>query len=373
MSFGAFDAIGFGRTDDAEAFSYGEQDSKKNYQVALQRVGVNAGRVRDETTSIFSGYEWQSSKAFVYFNGAVDRGSFVTNPSLADYVEYGVGHVDKNSVYVLSYQKIGPQFLPFDGFVSQPDVAGIQAFLRQTIYFGSARTLQDITFSNFLNDQVDHNGNPAFKADTAQLNLDFRHELTLHVFGGYAKNETFTGEYLPFNQNGVYLGYKTQTTTPTSITFSGGPYYHGSLAAWSYFTTVPVSRKIKLAIEADENTYTPGGLFVGREPTARQWLERASIDWQFNRYASFDIGARRIVGLNLPNAFQNPDLPPLPCGGMNPYSPFDCVIAGNVSAAFHFLAAHNEWYVVYGNPNDLSTLPAFYVKWIRYIGAGKGT
>jgi hypothetical protein len=95
------------------------------------------------------------------------------------------------------------------------------------------------------------------------------------------------------------------------------------------------------------------------EPTARQWLERASMDWQFSRYASFDVGARRIIGRNLPNLFEAPT--------------FDDVDAGNVSAAFHFLAAHNEWYVVYGNPNNLSTLPAFYVKWIRYIGAEKGT
>ncbi len=127
-------------------------------------------------------------------------------------------------------------------------------------------------------------------------------------------------------------------------------------------------------MEADENSYAPGGFYASREPFVRQWLERASLDWQFNRYSSFDLGARRITGRNLPDAYQPPDLPtPLACRAPNPYNPFDCVDAGNVSAAFHFLAAHNEWYVVYGNPNDLSTLPAFYVKWIRYIGADKGT
>jgi len=54
-------------------------------------------------------------------------------------------------------------------------------------------------------------------------------------------------------------------------------------------------------------------------------------------------------------------------------TPFDYVSAGNVSFAFHFLAAHNEFYVVYGDPNSLSTTPALFVKSIRYIGAEKGT
>jgi len=49
------------------------------------------------------------------------------------------------------------------------------------------------------------------------------------------------------------------------------------------------------------------------------------------------------------------------------------VSAGNVSLAFHFLAAHNEFYVVYGDPNSLATTPALFVKLIRYIGAEKGT
>ena len=47
--------------------------------------------------------------------------------------------------------------------------------------------------------------------------------------------------------------------------------------------------------------------------------------------------------------------------------------ATNVSAALHFFRENNELYVVYGNPNQLFTVPALYVKLIRYVGAGKGT
>lgn len=360
MTFAAFDAVGAaGRSDNAQALNYTINDADKIESLAIQRVGVNPPGFTDVTTSLFSGYSWQRAHAFVYYNAAFDSGTNVTDSSLARYVEYGTGHVDKNGVYGITFQRIGPQFSPADGFVQQPDVNGVAVFFNHTIHFDPKNWLQDIQYSNFFDSQNDHRGAPAFKAYNAQINFDLRNQFTLHIFGGYAKNETFDGQYLPFNQNGLYAGYKTQTATPTSIMYMGGPYYHGSLSSWSYLTTRPLMRDLKLSLEVDENSYAPGGTYAALEPAARQWLERASIDWQFNRFASFDVGARRILGRNLPNAFEAPT--------------FEFVNAGNVSAAFHFLAAHNEWYVVYGNPNNLSTLPAFYVKWIRYIGAEKGT
>jgi hypothetical protein len=57
----------------------------------------------------------------------------------------------------------------------------------------------------------------------------------------------------------------------------------------------------------------------------------------------------------------------------NPYNAGCFVDAGNVTLAFHFLMEQNEFYVVYGNANALSTEPALFLKWIRYIGAQKGT
>ena len=47
--------------------------------------------------------------------------------------------------------------------------------------------------------------------------------------------------------------------------------------------------------------------------------------------------------------------------------------ASNVTVAFHLLAAKNEFYIVYGDPNSLATTPALFLKWIRYVGAQKGT
>ncbi len=105
------------------------------------------------------------------------------------------------------------------------------------------------------------------------------------------------------------------------------------------------------------------------------WSRTIPSSVRASRDRLFDLGIRRIIGRNLPNAFQSPDLPTpqTPLGTLNGSAPFDYVSAGNVSFAFHFLAAHNEFYVVYGDPNSLATTPALFVKLIRYIGAEKGT
>jgi hypothetical protein len=67
---------------------------------------------------------------------------------------------------------------------------------------------------------------------------------------------------------------------------------------------------------------------------------------------------RRLIGPNLPVSFAPPDFTPLD--------------AANISVAYHFLSSKNEFYAVYGDPNSLSTKPALFLKWIRYIGAEKG-
>jgi len=164
------------------------------------------------------------------------------------------------------------------------------------------------------------------------------------------------GELLPFDYNAFFLGYKVNTNTPSYIRYAFGPYYHGQLDAWNYVSTLPLRRRLNLSLETDEDKYLttyPG------ETTTTQWLERATLDWQLSSDASFDIGTRRIIGGYLPNAVQPP--------------PFGAVSAGNVTVAFHFLDGRNEFYIVYGNPNSLATTPALYLKWIRYIGASKGT
>ncbi len=173
-------------------------------------------------------------------------------------------------------------------------------------------------------------------------------------------------ELLPFNQNSTTISYRANTATGSSVTYSHGRYYHGFLSSWYRGTSIRLARPLILSLELDNTHYVPDAAFgtgtSWNEIEADQVLERATLDWQFNHKASLDVGVRRIVGLFAPTGFGYVPTPAT--------APLDAM---NLTAAFHFLALRNEFYVVYGDPNQLSTVHALFLKWIRYIGAPKGT
>jgi hypothetical protein len=134
-----------------------------------------------------------------------------------------------------------------------------------------------------------------------------------------------------------------------------GHYYHGTLTSWTRSVTIPFTHKAALVLEGDDTIYASA---VAAEPDAKQWLERASLNYQMNHTLSFDFGMRKIIGFSQPFAF----------------APTPTFLNGtNISAAIHYFRGNNELYIVYGDPNRLNTVPALFVKLIRYVGAGKGT
>lgn len=88
-------------------------------------------------------------------------------------------------------------------------------------------------------------------------------------------------------------------------------------------TTLRAGSRGLLTLGINRVAYNPT---VSLDPAAVQLLEHAGFDWQFSRNASFDLGVRRIIGSNLPNAFQPPDVasaPPPFFGVVNRPLPFD--------------------------------------------------
>jgi hypothetical protein len=358
LTFSAFDAIGDTRSDQAIALDYNVETKQNAYGVNVQRVDVNEDDpgLYDQLTSITTGVNNQHTHFFLYGNAAMERGSLVTNPGQANYLEAGGGYASSTTAVVANYQTIGAQFDPVDSYVAQSDITGYELFARKIWNFSPHALLHDFYAQTFYAWFHNEYGQPAQVQANESVYFDFKDLLTLRLYGSYAGLKVLDGEFLPFDGNSIYLGYKIATNTPSYVQYTGGPYYHGHLDAWSYVSTIPVHRKVRLRLEADENNYLthyPG------EVSGAQWLERATLDWQFNRDASFDFGVRKIIGQNLPNSYQVPDFTP--------------VNASNITAAFHFLASKNEFYFVYGNPNSTSTTPALYLKWIRYVGAPKGT
>ena len=357
VTFGAFDAIGYGRVDQAMAYDYGRSSPENFLAANFQRVAVDtATGIHDELESFQGGAGNQKTHMFVYLNAAFERGSLVPTPGQGNYFEYGGGYAGPTAIVVLNAQRVGAQFSPVDSFVPQTDLTGYEFFGKKTWTFKPGYFLHDVQVQDFYARYHNRFGQTDQTDASESVQLDFKNLITFRVNPSVSAVQVPSGELLPFDGNTLYLGYRVNTATPTYVQYSGGPYYHGELNAYRAVTVLPLRKRLHLTLEADEDKY----LTVARgESTTNQWLQRASLDWQISKDASFDVGGRRIVGTFLPNAFQLP--------------PFAYVNAGNVSVAFHYLSSRNEFYVVYGDPNSLATTPALFVKWIRYIGAPKGT
>lgn len=377
MTFAAYDALGDDRTDQAETANYNYEDSKNNLSVNLQRVAVDAYGLNDDTESLDAGYLNQRTHFGVWTNNAFESGSLVSNTSLAQYHDGGVLYVDSTTVLLAGPQRVGAQFNPLDGYVQQSDVLGYIGYLKHQFNFAPSFWLHDILVTDFYGRYWNRFGQLSQADDSPQINFDLKDLLSVHLYANQSGVRTISNELLPFDDQGVYLGYRVNTNTPSYVEYTGGPYYHGHLDAWTYLSTLPLTRRMHVTLETDEDRYDTAH---AGETSTTQWLERAALDWQPTRELQLDLGIRRIIGPNLPNSFQALSYGSIydPASSCNestgdPYLPGCFVNAGNVSVAVHYLRGKNEFYFVYGNANDLTTEPALFVKWIRYIGAQKGT
>ncbi len=357
LSFGAFDAISDGRADQGDAVTYSSSNPLHAMAASVQRVAVDTSAgLHDEVTSTALGYSWTPQHLVVYADAGTDRGTDVPDPSHGNYIQTGFGYASSTATVFAGYQSIGSEFNPVDGYVAQNDVNGYQFYGMKMLNFSPSAPLHDIMVQTYYGEFHNQFDQPDQYQLNGSLNFDFKNLATLRFAGGDQNVRTVAGEMLPFDTNSVELGYKVATVTPTYVQYSTGPYYHGRLDEWTYFTTQPLRKRVNLTLQAEENDYLTA--YFG-EVRSTQWLERATLDWQISKDASFDLGARRIIGISTPNAFELPT--------------FTNVNASNVTVAFHVLTAKNEFYFVYGDANSLYTTPAIYLKWIRYIGAGKGT
>jgi len=359
LTFAAFDAVGDGRDDSAETINYGVSNTQHAYSLNVQNVTVNLdGGVRDQVSSLATGFGNQHSHVIEWFNYGSESGTTITDASQATYYQGGFAYATATTTALVGWQHIGDQFDPFDAYVAQNDIDGPQAYISKTYPFKATTILHDIKVQTYDATFNNHAGVVSQNDLNGQINLDFRDLITLQSYYGESAIRTYDNELLPFDSTGALAGYKYGTATPSYVQYTGGPYFHGQLDAWTYLTTLQLSPKIHLTLETDRDSYSsryPG------ESSGTQWLERASLDFQINRETQLDIGPRRIIGPLLPVSYAPPNFTP--------------VDASNVSAAFHYLSrsGRDEFYLVYGDANSLATTPALFVKYILYVGAPKGT
>jgi hypothetical protein len=359
LTFAAFDAVGAGRDDSAEALDYNSSNVSRAVGLDVQSVTVNeTSGLRDQVNSLASGFLNQHTHFGAYLNYGAESGTAVADASGATYYQTGFVYTTATTVGVVNWQHIGSDFAPLDAYVAQTDISGPQLLLSETLPFKAKTILHDIAFTSYEADFRNHLGLPSQNDVSEQVNFDFSNLATVHAYYGESAVRTIENEFLPFDGSGFLAGYKFATATPSYVEYTGGPYYHGHLDSWTYLTTLPLVTKVHLTLEADRNSYfTSDRLEMG----GTQWLERPTLDVQFNRETQFDVGLRRIIGPQLPVAYAAPN--------------FTATNAGNVTVALHYLArsGRDEVYLVYGDPNSLATTPAFFAKYILYLGAPKGT
>ncbi len=366
LTFGAFDAIGPERSDEAQTATYTQSNRDHSALFSVQQVSSNTPAVHDVSNTIATGYGFSHNHVGVFANVGTDRGTNVTDPNKGGYQEAGFTLSDQTTNVLVDYQQVGAEFQPVDGYVVHPGIAGLSVFASKTYNYSTKSTLQQLVFSGEADRYHGENGAANQQDQSLSASLRTRTLLGLELNTGSSYLEVPDGELLPFTQTSTSISYRQNTATATNISYSQGAYYHGFLGSWYSTTGIRLARPLILSLEADATHYVPhAGYGPGTqwdEITANQFLERISLDWQFNHHASMDIGLRRIGGLFAPTGF-----------GYVPTAHTQPIDAVNLTAAVHFLALRNEFYVVYGNPNELSTEHALFVKWIRYFGAPKGT
>ena len=356
FSFAGFDAVGVARDDNAQSLSVQSRDQKLS--ASLQQSATSVDGMVDRVDTLGAGYDSQKGLAF----GASDsqeRGSLVSAANQGQWLNVGVGFYDKSQGLYSSWQRIGAEYNPIDGYVANNNIAGYSSNYQKTWYRAKEDVIPRVLF--YAQTDLFHNpdGRVGQSDDQVALGVDLQHLLgiqqLMHLRGqiGSSYVRLNDGVLVPVSQNGLDFTYGYRTGTPIEVTYYTGRFGPGKLDYWTRDFNALIAKKITLTLEDDDGDQR---LDNGMRQT--QWLERGSLTWQEGGNRSLSVGVRRIVG---PGPILDFSMPPPPS-----------LDSWNLSAAYYQRWPHDELYIVYGDASRLSTVPQFIVKIIHYVGAEKG-
>ncbi len=347
VNVAAFLANGAGRTDTSQSANWSTIDHRLG--MSILHTSVSDPSLTDHMTlaQLRLGNVHNFS---VYASDATDRGSNVTDETLADYRDAGMSLFTPKSGIFIAYRSSGAQFNPVDAFVPITDVAGPSFYAYKEWDLTSNGVLRKINVSQDIQQYHNRQGVLNLADDITTVTIDTRQQLTLTATTG-SSWLLLNGQAGNNNQNGFNLTYEGQTSTPATYSYNFGRYGDGFLHSTVRSVTLRAGVRGTATLEADDTDYQ---LDVG--PSDIQWLERFGYAYQIGPNSSFSLGLRRIIGTG-------------PYFGVAP----QYINASNVSAAYYRKFGHAELYCVYGDPNAQSTKPAFVAKLIYYLGAEKGT
>ncbi len=372
FSFATFDALGDdGRSDIASAVNYASPDQR--WYLTTQRVQVNTVDFIDSV--ITTGIAYSDLKHIsAYFNYGSDSGTNVLVPDQAQRYDFGGGWANPTFGFFGSVRKLGEYYDPADGFISHPGIAGYALYSAKIWTFAPNDKLDAVGVAGFVDRYQGPTQGQAQSDNSLLLDILTKSALDFQIFSGSAYwrfNDSVTGvgPLEPISQNAGFaftyhsglqtnnpgnFPYHGPSPYPTSISYNTGQYGSdgGKLDTWFRSSTMRVGNRGALTLALDDTAQ-----WFPNAAANIQWFESASYSYQITANSSFGIGVRRVVGY-----------PPQPNGGG------DCLgTCSNISVAYHLLTRHAEFYVAYGNPNALVTVPQAIFKVIFYAGAEKGT
>jgi hypothetical protein len=362
--FAGFDAIGPGRSDIASVLDYTSPDNRWN--ASFQHVTTDLTGANDETNEI--GFNWSDLKYLsAYANYAQDNGTFVTSPNLGKAIDVGGGYGSPHFAFFGGVRSVGAQFNPVDGFVAHPDIAGYALYSARIWTFTPRDVLAAVGISGILDRFQGMNYGQSQSDNQLLFDLLTKSAWDFQVITGsdywrfgptlepVSANGGFNITYhsgLQTNNSGNFPSHGT-SATPTTINYSTGRYGAGRLDTWLRSSTIRAGDKGTVTFTIDNTSQWMYGL----APDNIQWFDGVAYSYQVNRESSFAVGLRSVTGN-----------PPQPNGGGNCMG--KCT---NVSVAYHLRLTNEEFYLAYGNPDTLTTVPQAILKVIFYLGGQKGT
>ncbi|MBV9973669.1 MAG: hypothetical protein JO135_10080 [Candidatus Eremiobacteraeota bacterium] len=397
FSFAAFDAIGVGRSDAAQAF--GAITNNHLFRFNVQRVaadcrltvdnGCQGGQPTVHDDNVLNQLEYYDGKHLdAYIDYGNDSGSNVLVANRAQRYEAATYLFNNTFGFAFAARKIGRYYNPADGLIQHPDIAGYATYAAKIWLFGPSSPLNSIGVSGFVDRYHDHTGALDQTDNSIVIDLLTKSRIDAQVtFGSSYLLQNFgcsgaSCVFTPISQNGIGLTWHSGTvnspgnfpnhgssSTPTTITFNTGRFGPGKLDTWTRSSTIRVGSRATLFLEADDTRQylDNGGVNI-------QWLERIGYNLATGPNSSLTLGVRRIIGTP-PLVFA---AAPVNCTTVYVAPPpgavtAPCTGAWNLSFAYHRQTLHDELYFAYGDASQLSTTPSLILKLIHYYGAPKGT
>jgi len=359
----AFDAIGTNRTDAAAALNYTSPDTR--WQGSFEHVTADIPGVIDDSNEV--GLQYSSLKYLNgYVNYSTDNGTNVSTASRATAIDAGGGWINQDFAFFGAARKIGDEFNPVDGFNFHPGIAGWALYSAKVWLFAPNDVLQSMGIMGF----IDRYQGPQYGIAQSDNQLEFdlltKSAWDFQIYSG-SDYWRFGQTLSPISQgSGFQVTYHSglqnnmgnfpahgASATPTTIQYVTGHYGLGRLDTWTRNSTLRVGGRGSLTFTVDNTAqWMPRGTADNV-----QWFDSVAYSYQVNANSSFAVGLRDVIGN-----------PPQPNGGG------DCMSrCANISIAYHLRLKNEEFYLAYGNPNTLVTVPQAIFKVIFYAGGQKGT